>query len=75
MEETSKDNHYEYHKSLVKVEKYSILNSNCNIKIVLANLRCSCHQLLTEKGRHLDIDVFPWIFGLLRNELHFFSLL
>ena len=80
IESTSKGKHYQNFKSLVTVEKYLSINLNYDLKKVLANFRCSCHQLMIEKGRHLGIDrelrYCPLCLTLnvrvVEDELHFF---
>ena len=76
----SKGNHYQNFKSLLTEEKYLSINLSYDLKKVLANFRCSCHQLMIEKGRHLGIDkalrycsLCPTLnVRVVEHELHFF---
>ena len=52
----SKAEHYKNFKTLLNVEKYLSIDISYNYRRVLANFRCSAHELMIEKGRHLGID-------------------
>ena len=54
--EMSKGEHYKNYKSLLDVETYLSIDISYKYRRVLANFRCSAHELMIEKGRHLCID-------------------
>ena len=54
--ESEKAEHYKHFKSLLEVEKYLILDLCFKFRQALAKFRCSSHNLMIEKGRHLDLD-------------------
>ena len=54
--ELSKAEHYKNYKILLNVEKYLSINISYKYRRVLAHFRCSVHELMIEKGRHLAID-------------------
>ena len=54
--DSSKATHYKYFKSNLDVEKYLFVDLNFICRKTLANFRCSSHNLLIEKGRHLNIE-------------------
>ena len=56
IESMSKGKYYQSFKSVLLVETYLSVNLNYDLKKVLSNFRCSCHQLMIENGRHLGID-------------------
>ena len=53
---SSKATHYKHFKSNLDVEKYLSIDLNFVSRKTLANFRCSSHNLLIEKGRHLNIE-------------------
>ena len=48
--------HYKHLKSLLEVEKYLSEDLDFKFRTILANFRCSSHDLMIEKGRHNGID-------------------
>ena len=54
--EMSKAEHYKNFKTLLDVEKYLSIDLSYKYRRVLANFRCSAHELMIEKGRQFDID-------------------
>jgi len=52
----SKWEHYRLFKSLIEPERYVSVSLSCRLKHCLSNFRCSGHQLMIEKGRHMKID-------------------
>ena len=52
----SKAEHFKNFKTLHGVEKYLFIDLGYEYMRVLANLRYSAHELMIEKGSHLDID-------------------
>ena len=54
--ESEKAEHYKHFKSLLEVEKYLTLDLCFKFRQALAKFRCSSHNLMIEKGRHLDLD-------------------
>ena len=56
LNESSKAEHYNQFKSLLEVEKYLFLDLSYLGRKTIAKFRCSSHNLMIEKGRHLHID-------------------
>ena len=54
--DTPKSIHYRHFKSLLEPEFYLNVDLPHTFKSTLANFRCSSHDLMIEKGRHLSID-------------------
>ena len=54
--ETPKALHYKRLKSLLTPELYLNTDISYVLKKTLSNFRCSSHDLMIEKGRHLSID-------------------
>ena len=54
--ESPKAEHYRYFKSLLDIEKYSFLDLSFKYRNALAKFRCSSHDLMIEKGRHMHLD-------------------
>ena len=54
--DSEKAEHYKHFKSLLEVEKYLTLELCFKFRQALAKFRCSSHNLMIEKGRHLDLD-------------------
>lgn len=54
---SSKAAHYSCFKSLLNVESYLQLDISFDLRKILADFRCSGHNLMIEKGRHVDIDI------------------
>ena len=52
----SKGEYCKHVKSLLEVEKYLSVDLDFKFRKVLANFRCSSHDLMIEKGRHNGID-------------------
>ena len=52
----SKGEHYRLFQSLIEPERYWSVPLQYRLKHGLSNFRCSCHQLMIEKGRHMKID-------------------
>lgn len=48
--------HYKYFKTLLNVERYLSLDLAYKYRRAFSNFRCSCHNLMIEKGRHIGID-------------------
>jgi len=48
--------HYKLFKSLIEPERYLSTPLSYRLKHCLSNFRCSGHQLMIEKGRHVGID-------------------
>lgn len=53
---SSKALHYKEFKSVLDVEFYLKIEMPYLFRKVFANFRCSCHKLMVEKGRHLNIE-------------------
>ena len=53
---SSKADTYRGFKSLLNIERYLYTDMPNSLKATLARFRCSCHELLIEKGRHINID-------------------
>ena len=56
IDSTPKAHHYKYFKSNLAPEYYLSLDISYVYKKMLSNFRCSNHDLMIEKGRHLGID-------------------
>ena len=54
--ESPKAEHYRYFKSLLDIEKYLFLDLSFKYRNALAKFRCSSHDLMIEKGRHMHLD-------------------
>ena len=54
--EMSKAEHYKNYETLLDVETYLSIDISYKYKRVLSNFRCSAHELMIEKGRHLGYD-------------------
>ena len=54
--EMSKAEHHKNFKTLPNVAKYLSIDISYKYRRVLANFRCSAHNFMIEKGRHLGID-------------------
>ena len=54
--DSSKATHCKYFKSNLDVEKYLFVDLNFICRKTLANFWCSSHNLLIERGRHLNIE-------------------
>ena len=54
--ESSKVFHYRHFKSLLNPELYINIDLNYVLKKALSKFRCSSHELMIEKCRHLSID-------------------
>ena len=48
---------YKQVKSLLEMEKHLSVDLDFKFRKVLANFRCSSHDLMIEKGRHNGIDI------------------
>ena len=77
---SSKAAHYRCFKSLLNGESYLQLDISFDLRKILADFRCSGHNLMIEKGRHVNIDrefrfcpicVLTDIF-VVEDEYHFF---
>ena len=56
VENSPKADHYKHFKTQLNVERYLCVNLPFKLKRLLANLRCSGHNLMIEKVRHQNID-------------------
>ena len=53
---SSKALHYRHFKTVLNPERYLSMDLPYTLKKAFANFRCSSHDLLIEKGRHMNID-------------------
>ena len=68
---SSKSEHYKCFKTLLNTERYLLIDLPYLLKRRLANFRCSGHNLMIEKGRHLNIDrEFRYCPYCLRNNIN-----
>ena len=81
IDSTPKAHHYKYFKSNLAPEYYLSLDISYVYKKMLSNFRCSNHDLMIEKGRHLGIDrqlrICPLCkqkknLNIIEDEFHFF---
>ena len=54
--DSPKTNYYKHFKSLLDVERYLFIDLSYIKRKTLANFRCSSHNLMIKKGRHLNIE-------------------
>ena len=68
---SSKTIHYRCFKSLLNVESYISFDFPYELRKILANYRCSGHNLMIEKGRHDSIDAqFRFCPFCITNNIH-----
>ena len=80
IESTPKAHHYKYFKTNLAPEHYLSLDISYVYKKMLSNFRCSNHDLMIEKGRHLGIDrqlrIYPICnqknLNIIEDEFHLF---